>query len=340
MTDVAQCLGRTWRHLRGRRGIALVSVLWVLTLLALIAAAFLHTTRGEINLTYNLSENARAEALAEAGVQQAIYGLLDPDPVRAWRVDGTPYAWLYGGGQIRAAVQDEGGKIDLNRADPALLVALFAALGVSRDDAEALGDAIVDFRDPDDLRHAHGAEDADYRREGLDWDAKDAPFEAVEELQQVIGVTAPLYRAAAPALTVHSRSRRPQEATAPALVAAALAGVVGEAGPGDEPQPPDTESGGSEAAATPLDEARPGATPPGAELGVTPQALTGEAPPLRSRVRIFTVHAEAQTAGGAVFAREAVVQLTGGTPPYRVLDWRQGERVLFLPPAVNESAVE
>lgn len=336
---LAQVLGRLRCSLRGQRGVALVSVLWVMTLLALIAAAFLHTTRSEINLTYNLSENAKAEALAEAGVQQAVFGLMDPDPDRAWRVDGTPYAWLYGGGEIRAAVQDEGGKIDLNQGDETLFVALFQALGVAPDEAQALSDAIADYRDADDLRRPQGAEDFDYRRAGLDWDAKDAPFEAVEELQQVYGMTAPLYRAVAPAVTVYARKRRPYEATAPALVAAALAGEVREAAPGDELRPQQEGDQGSAvpeagAAGAPPD----AALPPGeADLGATPQALTGVSEALRSRVRVFTVHAEGRTASGAVFAREAVVQLTGGATPYRVLDWRQGVRTLFPPPQSTEA---
>ncbi len=60
----------------GRRGLALVTVLWVLMLLALIAASFTKTTRLEINLTRNLIENAKAEALADAGVYRAIYAVL------------------------------------------------------------------------------------------------------------------------------------------------------------------------------------------------------------------------------------------------------------------------
>ncbi len=46
-----------------QRGVALVTVLWVLMLLALIAASFMRTTRLEINLTRNLIESAKAEAL-------------------------------------------------------------------------------------------------------------------------------------------------------------------------------------------------------------------------------------------------------------------------------------
>ncbi len=43
----------------GRRGLALVTVLWVLMLLALIAASFTRTTRTEINLTRKTSTACR-----------------------------------------------------------------------------------------------------------------------------------------------------------------------------------------------------------------------------------------------------------------------------------------
>ena len=47
---------------RGRNGIALVAVLWVLVLLSIIAAAFLHETRTETKLARNLVDNAKARA--------------------------------------------------------------------------------------------------------------------------------------------------------------------------------------------------------------------------------------------------------------------------------------
>lgn len=63
-------------------GLALVTVLWVLVLLALVAASFTRTTRTEINLTRNLIESAKAEALADAGVYRAIHELLSPQSER------------------------------------------------------------------------------------------------------------------------------------------------------------------------------------------------------------------------------------------------------------------
>ena len=71
-------LGTRGVWMRGQRGLALVTVLWVLVLLSLIAASSTKTTRTEINVTRNIIDNAKAEALADAGVYQAIYALLYP----------------------------------------------------------------------------------------------------------------------------------------------------------------------------------------------------------------------------------------------------------------------
>ncbi len=291
---------------RPPRGLALISVLWVLTLLALIAASFTKTTRTEINLARNAADNTRAEALADAGVYRAVLGLIERDPAMQLRADGTVYAWGYGGGEIRVSVQDEGGKVDLNRATDALLVALFAAAGVAEQDAAALADAVRDFADEDDLVRVNGAEDRDYEAAGLPWGAKDAPFAAVEELQQVIGVTAPLYEALAPALTVHGR-KAPHEASAPPLVRAALAGEVLKKAEGETQEEPEEPEA-------------PRALGEGEET-------EGAAGP-RSRARVFTVHAEAKLPNGAVFARDALVRL-GGSAAYGIEAWKRGTRVLF-----------
>ncbi len=65
-------------RLRNSRGIALVVVLWALTLLAVIAVSFTMTTRTDTKIVRNLVENAKAGALADAGVYRATLGLLEP----------------------------------------------------------------------------------------------------------------------------------------------------------------------------------------------------------------------------------------------------------------------
>ncbi len=219
-----------------QRGLALVVVLWVLVLLSLVAASFTRTTRTEVNVARNLVDNAKAEAMAEAGVYLAVLALLDPDPARRPRRDGTPWKVAFAGARITVSVQDEGGKIDLNQAPDALLRGLLLAAawtgpegeaaGLDAAEADALVDAIRDFADPDDLHRLHGAEDRDYEAAGIPWGAKDAPFEAVEELQQVIGMTANLYRQVAPALTVYSGQRGIRAAVAPSAVLRALPGIT------------------------------------------------------------------------------------------------------------------
>ena len=69
--------------------------------------------------------------------------------------------------------------------------------------------------------------------------------------------------------------------------------------------------------------------PSDAPLSAEPQIIREGRTTARSRVKIYTIHAEGRAASGAVFAREAVVRVIGGETPYRFLAWRQGRRQLF-----------
>ncbi len=308
---------------RGQRGIALVAVLWALVLLAVIAATVLSESRTQSRLARNFLDAAQAEALADGGVYRAMEGLARPVAAGGWRVDGTVYAWARPEGEVRIRIEDEGGKIDLNRANGRLLTNLFLAAGLEPQRAEALAAAVQDFRDADDTRRPDGAEDSDYAGAGLPHGAKDAPFEAVEELHQVFGMSRELYAAVAGAVTVHARTRRPDAKVAPPLVIAALRGGGGGAAPpatldpgGILPQPPSR------------------APMPGADvLGVVDPSVailylgpTGH----RSRSRTFTIHAEARTLAGGYFTRRAVVRMAvRGGPPFKILAWGRGGPALF-----------
>ena len=59
----------------------------------------------EINLTRNLIENAKAEALADAGVYRAVLGLMDPNEAPRWKADGRVYTFRLGEGEDRAALK-------------------------------------------------------------------------------------------------------------------------------------------------------------------------------------------------------------------------------------------
>jgi general secretion pathway protein K len=302
------------------RGIALVIVLWGLVLLAVIAAAFTTETRTEVTLARNLVENAKAKALADAGVHAAMLGLHRREVEKRWRADGTVYSMASGEGEVSIVINDEAGKIDLNAAPDELIQGLLVAVGLEEGEAQALTAAIADFRDADDETHLGGAEDAEYRAAGLAWGPKNKPFDAVEELHQVLGMTREVYALAAPGLTVHSRSKGVDVTVAPAIVLLALPGVDAEAVEAFTEQRQARTGAGDQAAGQMA----------GAELGgarMTTLPGLGRQYASRSRGRVFTVRAEARVRSGAVFVREAVIGMTRNIEkPFNIRAWRRGRR--------------
>jgi Type II secretion system (T2SS), protein K/FG-GAP-like repeat len=149
---------------------------------------------------------AAARAAADAGVQRVILNLIAYAPTAKanFRADGTVYAWHFANHTVRISVQDEFGKINLNQVPDNVLTGLIAATGVDRSRAQSLADAIADFRDPDNLRRFSGAEQTDYKAAGLTWGPKNAPFQEIEELQQVLGMTPEIYKRIAPYVSVHT----------------------------------------------------------------------------------------------------------------------------------------
>src|SRR5262245_46643626 len=69
-------------------GVALVVVLWMLALLSVLAVGFVGNARTNLLIARNQYEQAQARALAEAGMQLAILGVLDPSLFPGWRLDG------------------------------------------------------------------------------------------------------------------------------------------------------------------------------------------------------------------------------------------------------------
>ncbi len=212
---------------RRQQGIALVIVLWVVMLLSVMAASFAYTMHTENSLTIHALDRARGRALAEAAIAYAAYRLfVQRDPTHRWPADGTPRRWRFGSGTAEISVRDVSGLIDINKANPKLLQRLLmTAGGLNQDQAQAMVDRIEDFRDPDDLKRANGAERADYLQAGLGYGPKNAPFDSITELQQVMGMTVSLYASIEDAITVLSRQSGINPAYAPVAVLRAIPGV-------------------------------------------------------------------------------------------------------------------
>ena len=214
---------------RSQRGVALVLVMWASILLAVVAGSFIFDRRTEAMVVANSLSIARAREAADAGVQRAIFeayrGDSGPD---VWKRDGTMHDWAFDGVPVRIGMRDESAKIDINVAPDALLRGLFLSAGLNDDQASSLLDAVLDWRDPDSLKRLHGAEEADYRAAGLDYGPANAPFQAIEELQLVLGMRPGIFHRIAPSITVYSRQPGVNTQAATREVLLAIPGVTPE----------------------------------------------------------------------------------------------------------------
>lgn len=187
-------------------GIALILVIWVVTLLLVIAASFLYATRTDAKAMRNAADIARAEAVARAAVARASIELAKPSRTPGgWRRSPAPRTWSFDGLDVTVTLVDESGRIDINAANQALLLSLLRRVGLDDTESARLLDTILDWRDADSLRRPNGAEESDYVAAGLAARPANQPFQSVEELQLVLGMRADIYQRLAGMITVFSR---------------------------------------------------------------------------------------------------------------------------------------
>jgi general secretion pathway protein K len=195
--------------IRGRtqtrqKGFALVLVLWILSLLTIMAGSFALTMRREASVIDGIKSNAQAMAVAESGIALAEMMMLVPDETRRWPADGSIYQIDYANARVRVRLLSETGKIDLNKADEALLQALISQAPVDEGLRTGLVNAILDWRDEDDLVRMDGAEKAEYQNAGLSYRPRNKAFQSIEELQLVLGMNERIYNWLQDLITVYS----------------------------------------------------------------------------------------------------------------------------------------
>ncbi len=303
---------------RSQRGIALVIVTWIAVLLLIIASSFLFEGRTDLLIVRNSVSMARAEAAADAGVQRAVWEIYRTDnSTEGWKRDGTPRSWSFDGVPVTVEISDESAKIDVNTASDALLRGLFVAAGLNDEEAGRQVEAILDWRDPDSLVRPNGAEDAEYRSAGLAHRPANSPFQAIEELQLVLGMRPEVFRRISPLITVYSRQPgiNPHFATRDVLLA--IPGITAEI--------VDAYVARREAA-----RALGQALPPFTEAGAFAVPGSSQIASLRSLARLED---------GTVFLREAVA-LTRPVPrrPVTFLVWRESTAEVPLAESKPEAA--
>jgi len=284
---------------RHQRGVALLTVLWVVGLLTVLVSGYSFLVRTENQLARNQVRALQAQLLAEAGVAEALYQLtVVPEP-RRWRVDGRPYPLPFGHGAVTVQMRDASGLVNLNLAPPALLAALLEQPDVAFEERERIVDLILDWRDSDELVRLKGGERRDYRAAGLDYGPKNGPFERIDELEWIPGMSAATLARLRPHLTLYSG----QNGVDPAAASAALLRQLSH---GD----------------TALVEEIMGAR----DQGVFSYTQLRERVdwPIAGSTGVVHIYARAESDGGAVAALEVVVKTTATGRGYDVLSWQPG----------------
>ncbi len=194
MTPVRPTTGRFGAP-RARSGGALIVTLWIALTVAGTAVLLARTVRVDALMTANEVAAIQAEAVAQGALQYVLSRLdgrkgLPPveseTPCECVRVGDGAFWILRPPRQDESGhafgIVDEAGKINLNAATLDMLNQL---PGITGDVAAA----IVDWRDSDNEATADGAESEAYLLLDSPYACKDAPFETVEELFLVRGVT-------------------------------------------------------------------------------------------------------------------------------------------------------
>jgi general secretion pathway protein K len=216
-------------------GMALIVVLWLVVLLSIMAAGHSRNVHTDSTLAARQVQAAKARALAEAGINHVILEMLAADSDRKLRTDGSLFSVRIGDDDIVIAIRDATGLVDLNGASEELLDAALKACGVQESSRMQLVDAILDWRDRDDLTRFHGVEDDDYVAAGVAWSSRDDAFEAIDELKYLPGMSQARYDCLAPLVTVHSgRSGLNMEYAPPALIEALTGEEVAAADSGED----------------------------------------------------------------------------------------------------------
>jgi general secretion pathway protein K len=195
-----------------RRGVALIIVLLMVSVITALTIQLNRDTRSEIIGALNLSDGVRLRYIAESGfaVGEALL-LADRTPF-----DGLTELWAntemislqsegyFDKGSFKLLIQDEGGKIPVNSLVTGnnyndsihlLLHRLLTGPSFRMDERKAaeLEDSIKDWIDADEEVTGSGAEGPYYAGLPTPYTAKNARIDCIEELLMVKGMTRELF---------------------------------------------------------------------------------------------------------------------------------------------------
>ncbi len=217
------------------------------------------------------------------------------DPAQRWPIDGRPRALGFEGARLTIRVEDERGKIALDRLIAPQLRPLFAGAGASGARLDTLVDSFMDWAESGEAARPNGAKAAYYRPQGI-LPRYGSPA-TIDEIARIRGMDPALLAKIRPVLTTHfgSSGEFDRETATPLAIAVHKAGEDGV-----------SEGDDLEAGRQPdIDTQRP-------DIAIAHEhSLVG---------RTLTVVVQARTPDGGAIERRTMIVLTGrSSPAYYVI---------------------
>jgi general secretion pathway protein K len=187
------------RALNRKAGIALVLTLWVITILMVTATYFAYGRKWDSRVASYYKESTFSYYLARSAIAKTRILLSNEGEIPEYEEFELIGGFLeipreeLGGGYIGGTVTDLEARVNLNKAPFQLMRSLLINTGCEYEEAETIAGCILDWRDADSERRANGAEDDDYLGLPNPYPCKDAPFDTVEEVLLVQGMTEQIF---------------------------------------------------------------------------------------------------------------------------------------------------
>ncbi|HEY1709346.1 MAG TPA: hypothetical protein VGG10_13850 [Rhizomicrobium sp.] len=270
---------------RGDDGFALIAALAGVVAFALISFEVLGNAHGNAMEAGAEIERAKLNGAANAGVMNAVAGLVTDDISQRWPIDGSARQLQFDGYSLTVSVEDERGKIPINLLSPDQTNELFEDAGLTGDRLTTVTNAFVDWIDDDDDKTGGGggSEAADYVPQGIH--PRNGAFRTVDELLLIKGMDRNLFTRIAPALTVFfGESGGFSEANSQPLALAVM------------------EGGGMSSPEVLQREKELSGERPAIDIDPTAVSLVG---------RTLTVHVHVSDGGSGLYDRAVIVEITG-----------------------------
>jgi len=200
------------KKLQNKRGVALITVLLIISILIAVTVELNRSSRAEIYAAAGISDGIKLAYIAKSGFYAGSTLLMSSPHDYVSLLDewarteelSAKSQGLFPDGYFVVTIEDEAGKIPLNKLvngneyNPdikAILLRLLSLPEWELDERKAgeIVDAIKDWIDVDDIATDAGAENSYYATLDQPYAAKNAPLDCIEELLMIKGISKELF---------------------------------------------------------------------------------------------------------------------------------------------------